>query len=90
MREDVGAFGTLQQNLYDTISGYTGRNTYYGYSWQDWQAQIDDPVMNLIEDYIVDGLDPPEALYDNLQYVADNLGILTPELLFEMIQNSYR
>ena len=90
LREDVGQFGNIQQNLRETISGYTGRNTYYDYSWQDWQAQIDDPVMNLIEDYIVDGFDPPEALYDNLEYVADRLGILTPELLFQMIQDSYR
>ena len=73
------------------MTGQAGpARTYYDYTWEDWMEQVDAPVMNLIEDYVVDGYEVPEELYESLEYVSDRIGIMTPELLFEMIAASYR
>lgn len=91
LREDVGRFGDIQQDLYDYLAGQAGvQQTYYNYSWTDWVEQIDDPVMNLIEDSVVDGYKVPDALMDNLEYEAERLGIPTPEILLKIIEDSYR
>ena len=90
LREDVGQFGDIQQITHDYLSGQAGRApTYYDYSWEDWTGFIDDPVMNLIVDDYDSGYEPPEALYDNLERIADRMGIMTPELLYQMIYDSY-